>query len=331
MTPKPLFGGKSPKALPWRPLPHMQEYLDDLAAGETTDAYIKSAKVGLSHYATFLRNEGVQHPDEIERHHILRFQAYLTTLISSQRGQPLSLAYRQQIMKYIRTWMYWCMELDYVTGNPWVRIRVGQQLKKPKPLDDDEIAQLFETHRSQAFSITPFSFHRRETILVLLYGWGLRIHELQSLTVTQLDMRLDFVTCRNKGGGEKVLPYATEMKEIVARWLGQRAKKAIPGEDALLIDHQGQPMRSAVIYKVVTELGARAGVAINPHRLRDSFGTKLLENDVPVERVMKMMGHTQRAQTLAYAKVMDHTLKSSHDAVMNPLLHRLVNEPIDKP
>lgn len=333
VSPKSLFGGKSPKPLPWRPLPHMQEYLEELAAsGETSAVYIRCAKGALSHLSIFLRDiEGLQHPDEIERHHILRFQAYLTTLPNQQTGQPLSLSYRQQLLKYVRTWVNWCRELDYITGNPWVRIRVGQQVKKPKPLDDDEIAQLFETHRRMAFAISPYFYHRRETILVLLYGWGLRIHELQSLSMSQMDMRLDFVTCRNKGGGEKVLPYSSEMKEIVGRWLTQRMKKAVTGEDALLLNNEGRPMTTASIYKVVTDLGAKAGVTINPHRLRDSFGTKLLESDVPVERIMRMMGHTQKSQTLAYARVMDHTLKDSHDAVMNPLLHALINGPIDRP
>lgn len=331
MTKRQPWGGKSPVALPWNPLPHMEEFLDNhRAGGETTEAYIKAAKLGLSHYATFLATQNVQHPDEIERHHILRFQAHLMTLTSSQSGKPLTLAYRQQLMKYVRTWTYWCMELGYITGNPWVRIKVGTQTKKPKPLEDEEINALFEAHTRTAFVLAPFYYHRRETILTLLYGWGLRIHELQALTVAQMDMRQNYVTCRNKGGGEKVLPYAEEIKAIVIRWLNHRSGKAMSINDSLLIDTYGRQMSIPAIRKVITDLGDRAGVPINPHRLRDSFGTKLLESDVPVERIMKMMGHTQRAQTLAYARVNDHTLKSSHDAVMAPLLRRLTNaQPAD--
>lgn len=321
--PKPLFGGKSPKALEWHPLPYMEEYLENLAVDEISQGYINSAKVGLAHFGNFAATEGIKHPDEIERHHILRFQAYLNTL-TKEDGEPLSLSYRQQILKYVRAWVNWLLKVEHIERSPWVRIRVGRQLKKPKPLEDDEIAALFEAHRRQAFTLSPFFYHRREVILVLLYGWGLRIHELQALTVTAMDMRLDFVTTKNKGGGTKTLPYADEMKQIVQRWLIQRARKAVPGEDALLIDQEGKPLSSQMIRKIVTECGQRAGITINPHRLRDSFGTKLLDNDVPVERIMKMMGHTQRSQTLAYARVNDPKLKESHDAVMNPLLSALV-------
>lgn len=320
--PKPLFGGKSPKALPWKPLPHMQEYLDNLAVDGVSDGYINASKVGLAHFAMFAETENIKHPEELERTHILRFQAYLLN-VTKENGQPLSLSYRRQLMKYLRTWINWLDEVEHITRNPWVRIRIGYQNKVPKPLEDEEIAALFDAHRRTAFSIHPFFFHRRETILVLLYGWGLRIHELKALTVTDMDMRLDFVTARNKGGGTKVLPYADEMKQVVNRWLIHRSKKALPGLDALLIDSNGQSLSDDMIRRIVTELGHRAGITINPHRLRDSFGTKMLDNDVPVERIMKMMGHTQRSQTMAYSRVNDPKLKESHDAVINPLISRL--------
>lgn len=321
--PKPMFGGKGPKAIVWNPLPHMEEWLENLRIDEKDDGYINAAKVGLAHFGNFAIQEGLKHPEEIERHHVLRFQVYLTNL-RKEDGEPLALSYRQQLMKYVRSWVNWMLELEYLTHNPWIRIRIGQTLKKPKPLEDDEIATLFDTHRRQAFSSPPFFYHRRETVLVLLYGWGLRIHELAALSVANMDMNQDFVTCINKGGGTKVLPYNDEMKQIVQRWLIQRGKKSVPENDSLLIDSHGQPMSTKMIYKTIADLGNKAGVVINPHRLRDSFGTKMLEEGVPVERIMKMMGHTQRAQTLAYARVNDHTLKTSHDGVMTPLIKKLV-------
>jgi site-specific recombinase XerD len=114
------------------------------------------------------------------------------------------------------------------------------------------------------------------------------------------------------------------MKQVVQRWVGHRASHAVIGEDALLIEQGGGRLSIGMIRKIVTELGQRAGVPINPHRLRDTFGTTMLDHDVEVERIMKMMGHTQRAQTLAYARVNPPKVKESHDAVMNPELRRLL-------
>jgi len=323
MTEGLLFGGKAPKALPWKPLPYMEEYLENLAIDERADGYITPTKVGLKHFGVFAAEEGIKHPDEIQRHHILRFQAYLTN-VTKEDGDLLSVAYRQQILKYVRAWINWLQDVEHIDHNPWVRIRVGRQIKKPKPLEDDEIALLFDAHRQQAFAITPFFYHRREVILVLLYAWGLRIHELQSLTVVAMDVRLEWVTVRNKGGGTKTLPYGKELKQVVQRWLIHRSKHAQPGEDALLVDQQGGQLSVAMIRKIVAECGSRAGISITPHRLRDSFGTTMLDNDVPVERIMKMMGHSQRSQTLAYARVNNPKVKESHDAVINPLIQKLL-------
>ena len=308
-------------ALPWNPLPYMDEYLENLQVDERSPDYIRMVKVGLGRFATFLTEQGVTHPEEIERMHILRFQAHLNEM-------NMAVSYKQQLLKYVRSWINWLDELDYITDSPWVRIKVGVTPKKPKPLEDEEIALIFDAHKRQAFSISPFVFHRREVILCVLYGWGLRIHELQSLNVTQMDLRQDYVTVRNKGGTKKTLPYGDTMKQVIQRWLRIRASKSNVGEDALLVGSNGDRMSIQMIRKIVTEIGHTAGVSINPHRLRDTFGTTMLDNDVEVERIMKMMGHTQRSQTLAYARVNDHKLKESHDRVMDPILdHLLVRKP----
>lgn len=324
--PKPIFGGKSYQALPWHPLPFMEQYLRELASGETphSEDYIRPVKVGLSHFATFAAGEGVRHPNELTREHILRFQAYLAT-IETQRGKLLSLSYRQQLTKYVRTWINWMDELDYIDQSPWFKIKVGRVPKKPKPLEDDEVDQLFDAHRAQAFAIPPFAFHRREVILVLLAGWGLRIHELQSLNVAQMPVTVASVTVRNKGGGQKTLPYSRPIKDSVSRWLPQRARYAVYGEDALIIDNSGKRLSIPRIRQIIVELGERASVPINPHRFRDTLGTTLLDHDVPIERIMKLLGHTQRAQTLAYSRVNDPKVAESHDAVISPRLERLVN------
>lgn len=327
--PRALFGGKSPKALPYNPLPHMEEYLDELAYNEKNAEYIRQVRKAFTHFGNFALEEGLKHPDEIERRHLLRFQSYLAEQTSPASGTKLSLRYRQQLMKAIHYWLNWCVNVEHIEESPWRNIKVGRVGKKPKPLEYDEIDQLFAAHRMQAFSMNPFFYHRRETILTLLYGWGLRINELQSLTVTALDMRQDFIVVKNKGeqGRTKTLPYSMEMKGVVQRYLTHRGAKAVPGEDSLLIDQHGNQMTLQMIRQVISELGQRAGVRINPHRLRDTFGTVMLDNDVPVERIMSMMGHTTKEQTLAYSRVNDPKLKESHDAVMDPILSRLIRKP----
>jgi site-specific recombinase XerD len=317
------FGGKGPKKLPWHPLPRMEEYLTELEVMERADTYIRQVKIAMSRFAEFCHDKGIEIPDDVTRSHLVQYMGHLAAM-TQEDGSHYKPSYRQQQMKYLRAWFNWLETVGYIPANPWVNIKIGSTPKKSNALENEEIAALFESHRSQAFTISPFMFHRREVIITLLYAWGLRVHELAALNVANMDMGLDYVNVRNKGGGTKVLPYGDELKIVVQRWLVQRAKYAKRGEDALLVDQNGNRLSIDMIRQIVTKLGERAGVPINPHRLRDSFGTTMLDNDVEVERIMKMMGHTQRAQTLAYARVNDHKVKESHDRVMNPLIKKLL-------
>lgn len=322
---KVLFGGKAPKPLEWRPLPYMEEYLTDLRVEEDgrSPTYLRSVKLGLTRFALFLEGEGVRHPDEITRTHILRYQAHLMELTNPD-GEQLAVTYRQQMMKYARGWINWLEEVEHIDRNPWVRIRIGRAKKVPKPLEDDELEALFAAHRQQAFQLAPFYYHRREAILVLTLGWGLRGVELRRLTVGALDLRLDWITAYNKGGGKKVLPFDPVMKDAVSRYLVHRARHAVPGQDALIIDQNGNPLSDDMIYRTIVECGARGGVTINPHRLRDTLGMIALDGDMPVERLQKIYGHTRREQTLAYARVNDHKVAESHHAIVNPLFQKLL-------
>lgn len=328
------FGGKAPKPMEWTPLPYMQEYLDELAGGEEPRAvdYIRSVKKGLNHFARFAISQGITHPEQLERRHIIGFQTHLSTL-KRENGELLSLSYRQQLMKYVRTWINWLEAVRYIekNSNPWYRIRVGRQAKKPKPLEMDEVVALFDAHRRSAFQMPPFFYHRRETILILLFGWGLRIHELQLINVDHVDLRLEVVGVRNKGGGIKPEPYSDVMKDVIKRWLSVRPKYARIDEDALLIDQSGTRLSIQMLRKIIVECGLKGGVTLNPHRLRDTMGTVMLDNDAPVERLMKIYGHTQRSQTLAYARIGDPKVKETHDKIMNPILSELINPAIKKP
>jgi site-specific recombinase XerC len=149
---------------------------------------------------------------------------------------------------------------------------------------------------------------------------------LESLNVSQMDMRLDFVRVKNKGSQTpKPLPYGRILKDSVQRWLIWRAREVEMGEDALLIDaNSGTRLSISRIREIVINLGDRANVSVNPHRFRDSLGTKLIDSDVSVERVMQVFGHTNRAQTLAYTKLGDRKVKEEHERVMDPILSALL-------
>lgn len=308
---------------PWKPLAFMDEFIEQLRAEGKSKDYIRCMENALNKFAAFLRGEGVEHPEEISRMHLVRYQGNVN-------GDPnLAPLTRIQRMKYLRTWLNWCEEIGHIDNNPWIRIKLADIPKQPKPLTDEEVDLLFEAHRRSAFSVSPFAFHRSEAILTLLYAWGLRIHELCGLNLANVDAQLDFVQTKNKGGGTKNLPYSPEIKRIMQRYLAVRGKHAKPGEDALFISTTGERLGTADVRRIVTDLGKMAGLSINPHRLRDTCGTHLLDSDVPVERVQRILGHKRLQQTLSYARVNDKKVAESHIEAMDPRLSRLFQKTKD--
>lgn len=307
--------GRDP--LPWSPMPYMQEYLDELLIQLFTEGYIRAVKRGLAHFAIHCKSDNLKHPEEVVRKDVLRFQAYL-------QEKNYEVSYRNRLCRYVSSWFNWMVELDYLEATPFVNIRMSSPNKTPDPLSEDELAALFNAHRQRAFRLPPFEFHREEVILTLLYGWGLRIHELEAMNVQQVDMRLNFVTARNKGGGTKTLPYNESIKQVINRYLPLRGSKSVVGEDALIIGNDGHRLKHDSIRRIVVGLGDDAGIKVNPHRLRDTCGTDLVNADVPLERVAKILGHSDLRMTRAYSEVRNKKVAEDHSKFMDPRLDELL-------
>jgi site-specific recombinase XerD len=315
--PTSAFGLRRDAALPWNPLNHMQDYLDQMIAEQRHRNHVLGVRTSLSHFATFVRAQGVEYPEQIERIHLVAFQGWVN-------NQKFAQSYQQTTLKRIRAWLNWMVAARYLTDNPWQGIRVPSMRKTPNPLSVDELDQLFEQHRRGAFQGQPFTYHRRELILVLFFGWGLRIHELAALDVTDMDVSKDFVRALNKGSGRKTLPYLDEMKKSFRRYDSWRARHSLPEEPALLINRTGNRMTISDIWTVVNDLGREAHITINPHRLRDTCATHLLDQDVEVERVAMILGHADIKQTLQYGRVNNHKVAESLDGAMTSRINGLI-------
>lgn len=303
--------------LDFTPMPTMDEYLTELRATLKSKGYIRFARITLAHFAAFCEREGIEHPVDITRSTLVKFQGVVNA------DPNWSESYRKQLMKTLRTYINWLANVGYIDKNPWVGIKVGKVEKKPNPLTEAEVSALFAAHRKGAFTLSPFFYHRREFLLAVMFAWGLRRSEVEALNNTAFDTRQDFVSSINKGGGSKSLPYGDELKRLYMRYATWRTQYAKPEEDALFITNSGERLSSSSIYKTVVDVGKEAGLDLNPHMLRDTAGTTMLNDSIPVERVAKILGHSDIKQTLAYSEVRDKTTADEHARSMNPRLRLL--------
>lgn len=311
------FGASKAAALDFKPMPAMQEFIDQLIAENRHPGHIRQCRAALHHFAERMRAMNVYVPQDITRQHLVLYQGWINQ-------QPWKPSYRIELLKKVKHWLSWLAQVHYIPASPWIGIRMGVTIKKPNPLSEDELAELFARHRQDAFCTTPFAYHRRETILVMLYGWGLRIHELAALDISDVAVDLGFVRAINKGGTFKTLPYLNEIKSSWRRYEGWRIRHAKSDQPAAFINRSGNRMTTGDIWEIVHELGVRSGVRVNPHRFRDTCATRLLDEDVAVERVAQILGHKNIKTTLGYGRVNDHKVAEALDSAMSTHINGLI-------
>jgi site-specific recombinase XerD len=150
---------------------------------------------------------------------------------------------------------------------------------------------------------------RDRALLEMLYGTGLRVAELASLTVD--DVRgIELLRVRGKGGRDRVVPIGGKARETLDAYLA-RGRPELAGPDtgrALWVGKRGGPMDPRGIRRAV-----RARLGTFPHALRHSFATHLLEGGADLRTVQELLGHIELGTTQLYTAVTREHLKATYD------------------
>ncbi len=140
---------------------------------------------------------------------------------------------------------------------------------------------------------------RDRAILEMLYGTGLRVSELASLTVQSMDEG-PFLRVRGKGSKDRSIPIGGAARRAINRYLMDARPRFLTSEsgDSLWLGLRGKPLGPRGVRRVV-----RARVGTFPHALRHSYATHLLENGADLRSVQDLLGHTELATTQIYTAV----------------------------
>ncbi len=157
---------------------------------------------------------------------------------------------------------------------------------------------------------------RDRAMLEVLYGSGLRVSELASLKLAEVNLEDGFLICRGKGGKERIVPLGRSAGGAVGRYLAEVRPLIVSGErDELFLSQRGKPFTRQGLWKLLRRHAREAGLdaKISPHILRHSFATHLLERGADLRSVQLMLGHSQITTTQIYTHVSRERLRRVYD------------------
>lgn len=158
---------------------------------------------------------------------------------------------------------------------------------------------------------------RDRAILELLFSTGLRISELTSLSMDDVDLARDEFSVRGKGDKIRVVFLSDSAKKAIAKYLKARRDM----DEAMFIQY-GKAAKSAkdlrlsprAVQRLLKTYAAKAGITrkVTPHVIRHSFATDLLQNGADLRSVQALLGHANIATTQVYTHVTDKHLREVH-------------------
>lgn len=269
------------------------EYLRDVKAiSKNTEVSYES---DLHRWQEYFQAQGIVEPGDITREHL---NGYVCRLQAEGR-KPATISRSIASMKAF---------FHFLVREGYAPIDLSDCLKAPKIekkvpaiLTQEEMRRLLEEPGSD----TPKAL-RDKAMLELLYATGIRVSELLSLKLTDINLQMEYLVCTD-AHKERVIPFGPAAKDAVKSYLdGGRSQLAADENNELLFTNcSGREMSRQGFWKLIKSYGRKAGITseITPHTFRHSFAAHLVDNGADLKSVQELMGHADISTTQVYAQM----------------------------
>lgn len=185
-----------------------------------------------------------------------------------------------------------------------------QHARLPKFLTEDEMERLFAAPDAGTAEGV-----RDRAALELLYATGLRVSELTSLKIADIDLDAGLLTCYGKGSKQRRVPIGKSATHWLQQYIALRARrdKEHSGPQ-LFLNSLGGPLTRQFIWAMLKRYARQANLPdISPHTLRHSFATHLLQRGADSRSVQALLGHSDISTTQIYTHITDNHMRATYD------------------
>ena len=258
----------------------------------------------LKKYRYYLENDRkIVRVNEITTNDITNYLSYLKSVNLNAKTIAHNITVIRNFHKYL-------LKIGVVSNDVTANIEQPKIRKSlPQTLSVEEVDDLLDIEL-----VTPFDY-RNKAMLELLYGTGLRVSELISLTLNDIDVINCTLRCMGKGSKERIVPINEYIIEYLEKYLDERPKleKNVKYKEVFLNNH-GKPITRQGFFKILKKILRKKGLNTNvsPHTLRHSFATHLLENGANLRLIQEMLGHSDISTTKIYTHVSNKKVENDY-------------------
>jgi integrase/recombinase XerD len=214
----------------------------------------------------------------------------------------------------IRNFYRFCMGDDLITEDPAANIESPKIYRTlPHFLSIGEVDRLL----AQPDVSTPVG-QRDKAMIELMYSTGLRVSELCGVRLSDVEMNAGSLRCVGKGDKERIVPVGRRALESISSYLRDSRPKLLRDRTSpyLFVGSNGRPIHRIQFWQFLRKYGCKAGLrqSLNPHMLRHSFATHLLDRGADLRSVQLMLGHADISTTQIYTHVVEERLKQVYKA-----------------
>ena len=285
---------------------HIQQYLDYLIIEKgLSPNSVDSYTADLAQFVNFLENHKISTLHQIDTAVILAWLVDLSKQGLSAKSRARHLVSIRGLFKHLITEK--CLNKNPVKD---VDIpKTGLALPKIVSVADIE-ALLSAPDRRKPRGL------RNAAMMEIMYGAGLRVTELISLKIQDINLDANFLRVMGKGSKERMVPIGSKAHNSVEQWLGEGRRQLLKGISSpyLFIARAGRPMTRQAFWKLIKKYALQANInaGITPHTLRHSFATHLLEGGADLRSVQTMLGHSDISTTQIYTHISREYLMKMH-------------------
>jgi integrase/recombinase XerD len=270
-------------------------------AKNTIEAYSRD----LSRLAEFLAQQGVASWEQVRTPELRSYVSSLRRLGLSARSIARHVVTLRRFYRFLQT-------EGRISDDPLPALYLTPASRRlPHTLSADDVRKLLaQPQPSQVLGM------RDQAMLELLYATGLRVSELVSLQLQQIDFQGNYLTVKGKGAKMRAVPFGQWARNKLLTYMKQVRPRLLKGRPSPFVftTRSGKPLSRQGFWKLIRRHALAAGIEkkVTPHTLRHSFATHLVEGGADLRSVQSMLGHADISTTQIYTHVNGARLKEVH-------------------